>query len=205
MLSRVYYHATHADKAWPCACVCFISNNSTNIALTWFRCHIAFMQLFLSLFFHCTWFTQKKKKQITKTHVCSVTASAVSRMWLLVCFLLLLLLSLKQNTRTCAEKSIGAAKNANKLTKRKWQISNQQTRIAKRPSTKRVAFSVFLFAWQNLILMTGFPGNALFSCFFCVLFFYVCAASLCVAAVTSTSSSFFCSWSNLKTERQEGE
>lgn len=22
VLSRVFYHATHADKAWPCACVC---------------------------------------------------------------------------------------------------------------------------------------------------------------------------------------
>lgn len=33
---------------------------------------------------------------------------------------------------------------------------------------KKVAFSFFLFAWQNLILMTGFPGNALFSHFLLV-------------------------------------
>lgn len=33
---------------------------------------------------------------------------------------------------------------------------------------KKVAFSFFLFAWQNLILMTGFPGNASFSCFLLV-------------------------------------
>lgn len=36
---------------------------------------------------------------------------------------------------------------------------------------KKVAFSFFLFAWQNLILMTGFPGNALFSCFLLVFSF----------------------------------